>query len=163
MIVLKAATGDNADDIDGDDPEAVKLLIDFMYLHDYEAQRIPLENPATPSMAEGSGGFRGFTPRSRGRGSVAGGRDWRSRRPRSPSLSPDDVRMHEEKHVPTALLELQTDFNTVMHAKMYALGSKYGVDALKAAAQCKFKFAVEKAWNQPGFVRAIGIVYSTTA
>lgn len=54
------------------------------------------------------------------------------------------------------------DCNTIMHAKMYALGSKYGIKSLKDVALGKFKEAAMYAWNHGDFVEAIGIVYSTT-
>lgn len=43
MITLKAAVKDyNADDGDGDDPEAVKLMVEFLYTDDYAAPDVKL-------------------------------------------------------------------------------------------------------------------------
>ncbi|KAK4544714.1 hypothetical protein LTR36_003963 [Oleoguttula mirabilis] len=54
------------------------------------------------------------------------------------------------------------DCNTVMHAKMYALGSKYHIGSLKAVALAKFMEAASYAWNTSDFVEAMRLAYSTT-
>lgn len=52
--------------------------------------------------------------------------------------------------------------NPVMHAKMYALGSKYDILDLKQAAQKGYKDTVSTAWNGKEFARAIRLAYTTT-
>lgn len=54
------------------------------------------------------------------------------------------------------------DCNTLMHAKMYALGEKYGIDSLKVTAKDKFAEAVTYAWNHANFVATIKLVFTTT-
>lgn len=49
-----------------------------------------------------------------------------------------------------------------MHAKMYALGSKYGIDSLKATALGRYSEAANYAFNSASFIEAIRIVYTTT-
>lgn len=54
------------------------------------------------------------------------------------------------------------DCNTLMHAKLYALGDKYGIDSLKIVASSKFAEAVTYAWNHPDFATTIKFVFSST-
>lgn len=98
MIELLASTDD---DDAADDPEAVKLMIDFLYLHDYEAPII--------------------------------------------AMNPEETNQTKPPGKAAVQLARAPDCNTIMHVKMYAPGSKYQIEALKAAALTKFTEAVEYA------------------
>ena len=76
-------------------------------------------------------------------------------------IDPDEA---NEGRAPNSntLLSPMGDCNTIMHTKMYALGSKYQIHSLKAVALAKFTEAVTYAWNDPDFVEATRLVYSTT-
>jgi hypothetical protein len=54
------------------------------------------------------------------------------------------------------------DCNTVLHAKMYAVGSKYSIASLKEVSRLKFTQAATYAWNNDEFLHAIQIVHTTT-
>ena len=53
--------------------------------------------------------------------------------------------------------------NTVMHAKLYALGAKYSIESLKRTALEKFTKAANCAWDHSDFIRAVEIVFTSTA
>jgi hypothetical protein len=48
-----------------------------------------------------------------------------------------------------------------IHAKLYALADKYGIDDLKDLARAKFAEAASKHWNTSSFPSAIQIAYSS--
>ncbi|KAF1953421.1 hypothetical protein CC80DRAFT_477970 [Byssothecium circinans] len=50
----------------------------------------------------------------------------------------------------------------LIHAKMYEIGDKYGVDGLKGLAQKKFKIVCEKHWDDDVFAKAAHHAFSTT-
>lgn len=55
-----------------------------------------------------------------------------------------------------------SDNNIVMHAEMYAMGSKYAIPSLQTLAAEKFKRGAELAWNTDAFSTAIALGFSTT-
>ncbi|KAL9056234.1 MAG: hypothetical protein Q9162_003025 [Coniocarpon cinnabarinum] len=50
----------------------------------------------------------------------------------------------------------------VIHARVYALGEKYGVQGLKTLAREKFEVLVAQHWNEADFLDAVVEVYSST-
>jgi hypothetical protein len=50
----------------------------------------------------------------------------------------------------------------IFHAKVYQIGDKYGIKALKICVTGKFRAAVESCWNTDDFPTAITLVYATT-
>ncbi|KAI7218604.1 hypothetical protein KC333_g3497 [Hortaea werneckii] len=116
-IELQSTADPNAakDDPSLDDPAAVKLMIDFLYLHDYANMRTWLDS---------SGVCQGFSY-----GLVGNG--------------PGDA-------------------GAIMHAKVYALGSKYQIPSLQSASLKKFEKAAVVAWATKEFVHAVHLVHSTT-
>ncbi|KAK5170565.1 uncharacterized protein LTR77_005153 [Saxophila tyrrhenica] len=120
-INLVATTDEgHEDDLSADNPEAVELMIDLIYRHNYTAPHIHI----SVASANGGGGH--------------------SNNRAVPWLTPSG------------------DCNVVMHAKMYALGSKYGIKSLQDVAKIKFSEAACYAWNDRRFVDAIQVVYTTT-
>ncbi|KAI7153323.1 hypothetical protein KC349_g8457 [Hortaea werneckii] len=110
-IELQSTADPNAakDDPSLDDPAAVKLMIDFLYLHDY-----PL------------------------------------------------VRTYLDASDPLKLFVKSGDDGAIMHAKVYALGSKYQIPSLQSASLKKFEEAANLAWDTDEFVHAVHLVHSTT-
>lgn len=49
-----------------------------------------------------------------------------------------------------------------LHARMYALADKYGIDDLKYLARCKFTDEMSEHWDSREFPLAVQTVYSTT-
>ena len=52
--------------------------------------------------------------------------------------------------------------NLAMHAKLYAMGTKYGIPSLKSTALSKFIVETEDTWNSQDFAEAIGIGFGST-
>ena len=50
----------------------------------------------------------------------------------------------------------------LVDAKMYAIGDKYGIDALKSLAKKKFSDALDAGWDIVSFPEVIETVYTTT-
>ncbi|KAK3677119.1 hypothetical protein LTR78_003324 [Recurvomyces mirabilis] len=51
--------------------------------------------------------------------------------------------------------EAEVDQDTVMHAKVYALGGKYAIPSLQTSALTKFRGAVTSAWDKQDFAEAL--------
>lgn len=49
-----------------------------------------------------------------------------------------------------------------MHAKMYAVAEKYGINGLKTLAQLKFETLVARHWNTYDFLDSIAEIYTST-
>jgi len=50
----------------------------------------------------------------------------------------------------------------VMHAKMYAVAEKYGINGLKTLAQLKFETLVAEHWNSYDFLDSVAEIYTST-
>ncbi|KAI7200301.1 hypothetical protein KC316_g2264 [Hortaea werneckii] len=100
IIALQSTADPNAakDDPSLDDPAAVKLMIDFLYLHDYPNIRTYLD-------------------------------------------ASDPLNLFSK-----TLFDAE-NFGVIMHAKVYALGSKYRIPSLQSASLKKFEKAANLAWD----------------
>lgn len=123
-------------------------MIDFLYTNEYRAPMLPAFS-SDPSASLGSGA------------SVGIGQPATQYAPTIPS--PESSTVSGESAHSGAALDLSIDCNIIMHAKMYAIGTKYDIASLKAAAREKFSTAIEHAWDRPVFARVIRLVFSTTA
>lgn len=152
VIDLKALTADNENDVDADDPEAVKLMVDFFYANNYVAPAVDIakahsNSTTTPSAID-------LAPdRRKSRGNRAPPRKIAKRRASMASMDGSSSSTAQTS---------KGDCNPVMHATMYGLGSKYGIKSLKNLAMEKYKSAVLAAWNSSEFAHAIRVVYTTT-
>jgi hypothetical protein len=136
------ATSDegHADDISADDEEAVEHMIHFIYLHDYLAPQ-----PQGPDEDEEQ-----VRPRivvRAGQRRIVPGQSYLYR---------------PTKRAPLSEAGPDQDYHIAMHARMYALGAKYGIDSLKNVSLNKFSQAVSAAWSHKNFVKAVEIVFTTT-
>lgn len=134
LIRLVATTDEgHADDIGADDPEAVRCMVNFLYRHDYTPARVHITSEeANQGMAT-----KVETPTRQNN-------------------------YHQQQTKPAPVLKPSGDCNTAMHAKVYALGSKYGIRSLQAVAKIKFAEAATYAWNNSTFIEAIDLVYKNT-
>jgi hypothetical protein len=69
---------------------------------------------------------------------------------------------HPVKRAPLSEAGPDGDYHIAMHARMYALGSKYGINSLKVVSRDKFSQAISSVWCHRNFVKAVEIVFSTT-
>ncbi|KAK4561234.1 hypothetical protein LTR86_004551 [Recurvomyces mirabilis] len=58
--------------------------------------------------------------------------------------------------------EARVDRETVMHAKIYALGGKYAIPSLQTSALTKFRGAVVNAWDKQDFAEALHWAFDAT-
>ncbi|KAK4551649.1 hypothetical protein LTR86_011023 [Recurvomyces mirabilis] len=52
--------------------------------------------------------------------------------------------------------------DTCLHAKVYALGDKYGIPSLKEESLAKFRDVSKHSWREEGFIEAVRICFATT-
>jgi hypothetical protein len=55
-----------------------------------------------------------------------------------------------------------TKSNFVIHAKMYAIGEKYGISSLKSHSLQQFKEEVETYWSHVDFLKGVQEAYTST-
>ncbi|KAK3615157.1 hypothetical protein LTR56_026767 [Elasticomyces elasticus] len=148
-IELKAI-GDGEGDEACDDPDAIKLMIDFFYNLDYVAE--PLEPSPVPRRLAATSAPSPLPPEPDVVPSV---------------LESQPVEDASGFYVPKRTKKkgkkaIQAGNNTVMHAKVFAAAVKYQVFALQELAATKFASATETSWNHTKFAEAARIAYTTT-
>lgn len=119
-------------------------MIDFLYLDDYEPVVVPSTKDCDLKAAD---------PTENG----SRGQDVEEDNP------PGDA---SEKHLPPAcaydIAGSSGNGLLLMHAKMYALGSKYDISPLQAAALEKFEKVAKHDLDKDDLAAAIGIVFGST-
>ncbi|KAI5457494.1 hypothetical protein BGZ63DRAFT_394864 [Mariannaea sp. PMI_226] len=135
-------------DLPDDDSLAVKMMIQYFYRLDYSniPASTPVEQPSGPPNPFTSPEINQTTP--------------------SPfldnlSLSPASVRKNKRRFKGLSMLQ-KPPSNLNLHAKVYALGEKYGIKGLKALAVKKFEDEVVHHWDSADFLLAIQEVYTST-
>jgi hypothetical protein len=206
IIKLKAAEKDHPD-LSDDDPRAVKLMIDYLYLDDYDpktasavdpvphvengkveesvveravevAQTYPVHSDHWSSNAVVSTGF-GTAP------SVFGGTNSSPRsifssaapaafgapstafgHPSQPQLNEDfsvfGGSKKKGKKGKSAAAEPPPDSFLEMHAKVFAIASKYDIKSLERVAREKFKDQSKGDWLPADLIAAIDVVFNGT-
>ncbi|KAK3658032.1 hypothetical protein LTR56_000760 [Elasticomyces elasticus] len=137
-VVLKSTEDEDADD-SCDDPEAIKLMV----------ERIPtaFNTSRTPPGSGTSKQFKVVKAKANAKAKFTKFSKIRAR----------------PKTVPTTFgPPLPSDGNMVVHARVFAVATKYGIPALQTLACSKFTAAVAVNWDHPLFAEAAHIVYNTT-
>ncbi|GAB7362803.1 hypothetical protein MBLNU230_g3106t1 [Neophaeotheca triangularis] len=153
-IVELKAVGEGEEDASADEPEMVKGMMRYFYYLDYEENLIPV-TPAPPVQPTSPRADPGTGPR-------------RPRRLRAvspevgPPLLPSDTAMTD---APPDSNSTKTpgDSRTILHAKAFAIATKYQVPGMAELAASRFKAAMASGWNKEGVARAIHIVFTSTA
>ncbi|KAG8534013.1 uncharacterized protein KY384_000855 [Bacidia gigantensis] len=171
IIPLRAINGqDDSDDFGCDDPEAVKLMIDFLYLHNYEPDTPPSAVNQSNNPLPGKNSDEVF-----GGGSTL----------ENDGFAEDTAR-EEEKRVEDSVVDANqmdggkdpTDncaaaaFSPVdgplgggvltIQSKMYVLGSKYHIPSLQTTSLSKFDAAAKQDWETDDLATAISIAFGNT-
>ncbi|KAK5720365.1 hypothetical protein LTR17_015082 [Elasticomyces elasticus] len=158
-VVLKAASDDDEDDSACDDPQAIKLMVDFFYHQDYEVDK---ELPSHDI-------DKGITTRSPPKIKISS--SYQRPQPRSPYVVPGtnrltiggrreiSIRQDLSSRVPSPEV---SNSNAIIHAKVFAVAVKYQVIALQGLAATKFAAATATSWDHPSFAEASRIAYTTT-
>ncbi|KAK5170572.1 uncharacterized protein LTR77_005160 [Saxophila tyrrhenica] len=171
-----------------DEPEVVRLLIEYLYLLDYSADTFPTPEDAS-SHADSSSGSDTMSIRTEAAqyGTVYGTSAISAfGGPQSPFTQM--FRDRTESSLTVHALPT-TDFHgtfgrtanrgrkgsrtdpsplatmapcLALHARMYTAGFKYGIEGLKGLALDKFKIQCTRHWDSPELAEAIHIIYDTT-
>ncbi|KAL1586300.1 hypothetical protein WHR41_05568 [Cladosporium halotolerans] len=135
VIELKAADGDTEEfDEACDDPEIVKLMVEYFYHLDYPRPKD--STTSTKSTRQSTKKLRYSHP------------TWDSSGQETP---------------PQAFDAEQPNVNLMQHAKLFAMAVKYQIDGLRHLTTQKFKEAVATQWSHEDFAHTIHIVYNSTA
>ena len=138
-----------------DDPELIRLMIDYLYRLDYDhtngktssRERRPEPTPVRDSEAPDEH-FQLF----------------RRRHIAEEENKRDKGRVSFDENLETNNLDWPRSpkRGLVTHARMYALADKYQISGLKALAQRKFQKAALQHWNSEEFAPALHIVFTST-
>jgi hypothetical protein len=161
---LKAVEWDSPDRAD-DDPRAVKLMIDYLYLGDYDAGTPTVTDPIPPVTIEHAVEARQTLqpredPWNFDTGSIAPP-------PQSEfnedmwGAPPTKKKKGKKFRVPAA--EPPPDISPLeMHAKMFATASKYEIKSLEQTACEKCKAEFDRDWSTADLIAAIDVVCNHT-
>ncbi|KAK4902303.1 hypothetical protein LTR27_001207 [Elasticomyces elasticus] len=179
-IVLKAIGEGDDDEESCDDPEAIKLMVDFFYHLDYAARPIlpAVKKPKALALATASStsllrlspfGSSGaprttvstgsqvptatFGARPTSFGSGFGSTGFGS------APAPQPLQQPPPQIFPVGP---RSDGNVLMHSKVFAAAVKYQVLALQDLAATKFAAAAKASWDHPTFAEAARVAYTTT-
>lgn len=179
-------------DLSEDDEEAIEHMIEYFYHNDYlldgtqrlalnlpirdkrqQRRKLDFSNISDPLLSQaGDNSYAAaalpVTPESPSKGKPRRRSSVR-KRPRTPPpsssytppVTPGDYFSvqprsgHEED-------EEYLQSNAVLHAQMYALADKFGIESLKQLAKQKFESETKAYWNDEDFCEAIQEVYETT-
>lgn len=195
---MKAAQ-ESTPDLEDDDPRAVKLMVDYLYLHDYDPRTaialVPVlidedykEEESTDRAAEVEQAVdvsvdgtveMNVADDIWGFGSVAKkGKKGKKIMKRPHMWQPEPEPQPESETVPGSMFggyHLPTDSadaapSTVqghlsfleMHAKVFAIASKYDIRSLECVARKKFKDETQRSWEIVDLIAAIHVVFNLT-
>lgn len=130
-----------------DDPEAVRLMVDYIYLDDYAFGATASTPDTISDTAEGFS--QPFSPSVKYTMSPSFG-NW----PHSSGFTSNKKSKRLDKDSPDGAL--------VMHARLYGMAAKYGVDSLRPVAIRKFEEAVSGTWSLDDFAAAVSTTFNTT-
>jgi hypothetical protein len=180
VIELKAAGGDHPDPAD-DDPRAVKLMVDYLYIGNYDTGTLPAAKPIPP--AENNQGEKGAIEHA---GEVtqpgpSAQRSWESAtNPTEPTFDTTfdppqpfnngDVwgfgvptkKSKKKKGIIPPFEPSHPENFLEMHAKVFAIASKYDIASLEQAALDKFESQATGNWEVADLIAAVEIVFNHT-
>ncbi|KAK4936905.1 hypothetical protein LTR28_010014, partial [Elasticomyces elasticus] len=161
-----------------DDPEIVKLMLDYLYTLDYspkthsDSTQDEGDTMSTQSSDNQWGQVGGTSavsafggpPAGFGQHSGFGSAFTSHAMPQVVSFAKKPYRGKRPGQAaapgPSPLATAEP--NLALHAKVYGMAEKYGINGLKALALDKFKIQATKHWDSMDFPEAIHIVYTST-
>lgn len=159
--------------MEDDDPEIVKLMIDYFYQLDYKELPIPADstiptmNPAEPVECVEPVPVLD-DPWATNTSSIKKTKKKEKKRHIFVEEEPfeEEPRVaHQPVTVKARLQDLaqNSDANRiVINAQLYALADKYGIEDLKRLALAKFSNAAEQNWRSEAFVQASRLIFEDT-
>lgn len=167
VIPLKAAE----DVVEGDDPYIVGLMIAFLYENDYQPNIEPplssleleencgasggnIEPVPSPSMCEEA--LVNFEPDH-----VMADDGWKP--PKKNKKGKNKKTGSTKKDVSNEKISsgASPKCSLAVHAKLFALGSKYDIPHLQTRSLAKFKAATQQPWSTDEFIESIPIAFNT--
>jgi hypothetical protein len=215
IIELKAAQ-ESTPDVGDDDPRAVKLMVDYLYLHDYDpvtavapvsvsigedckdeestdraaeveqtvechqsqsgvpvlgdetkVDDFSIDKTAQPNVTDDFWGFGSVTKKGKkGKKNTKRLDMWQSEPQPEPVAEPEPV--SEDYHLPmdsavtaSTVLHGRSSF-LEMHAKVFAIASRYDIRSLEYDARKKFKDQTQRSWEIADLIAAIHVVFDLT-
>jgi hypothetical protein len=146
-----------------DDPELIRLMIDYLYRLDYDhmsgkaSSRDVAPEPTSARDSEAlDDALAIYQPEHF--------QLYRRRHIAEEENRQDKGSISYDEHLETNHLDRPRSLKTGLatHARMYALADKYQISGLKALAQRKFQKAALQHWNSEEFAPALRIVYTST-
>ncbi|RKK88790.1 hypothetical protein BFJ68_g16855 [Fusarium oxysporum] len=143
-----------------DDPFAVKAMLHYFYHLDYPLMAVPvvdtdeaaMSRPFTFRCAYQPNEFTQIDPATGPGHAPLSKKAKKKMKKESRSAQPSSQRPGSVPPTP----------NLCLHAKVYALGEKYGIEDLKGLALDKFHAEAEHHWQSDDFLHAIQEVYKST-
>ncbi|KAG4257578.1 hypothetical protein FPRO03_13840 [Fusarium proliferatum] len=143
-----------------DDPSAVKAMLHYFYYLDYSFMAVPvvdtdeaaMSRPFTFRCAYPPNDFTQIGPATGPGRAPLSKKDKKKMKMQSRTAQPSSQRPESVPATP----------NLCLHAKVYALGEKYGIEDLKGLALDKFHAEAEHHWQSDNFLHAIREVYTST-
>lgn len=217
-IVELKAVQESTPDVGDDDPRAVKLMVDYLYLHDYDpktavapvsvsisedckdeestdraaeveqtvechqsqsgvpvsgdetkADDFSIDETAQPNVTNDFWGFGSVTKkRKKGRKNTKRLDMWQSEPEPEPEPVPELGPVSEDYHLPidstvtaSTVLDGRSSFLEI-HAKVFAIASKYDLRSLENDARKKFKDQTQRSWEIADLIAAIHVVFNLT-
>lgn len=150
IIELKAIKDDAVDQDDVcDDPEIVKLMIEYFYHFDY---------------TEGCGSALGSCGKlNKEKQTVVPSKRVREQTPSVDNDNDDEDTAASVADATPAPISSVHSATMVEHAKLFAMAVNYQVDGLRDLAVSKFSEAVKAGWDHEDFAHTVFLVYNTTA
>jgi len=146
-----------------DDPELIRLMIDYLYRLDYDhtngktsSRDVFEQRPGPTSVRDRDDAFDIYEPEHF--------QLFRRRHMAEEENRKGKGSISYDEHLATNHLDWPRSQKTGLatHARMYALADKYQISGLKALAQRKFQKAALQHWNSEEFAPALRIVYTST-
>jgi hypothetical protein len=163
FIKLKAiGEGDDDDSAASDDPEAIKLMVDFFYTLDYKAEPLDQLQPSSTEELMNVDSELGM-PVESAFDRTWGSSGWANSSPLgSPVIERKSYKMKKKSTNKAVAAPATANDNVVMHAKVFAVAVKYQIKALQSIAAAKFTDAAGTSWYHTAFAEAARIAYITT-
>lgn len=169
---LKAADLENEeDDFSCDDPGDVALMIDYMYLGDYQPKPVRIsEEPKEdrsmrpPETAHANAIAAGSTEATEEGGTTAiEGPPIENNTNDTGAVSEARIPKEKKSKLTKSKKKKRLGIGRLStHARLYAMGSKYNIPSLKSQATSKFLSEASKEWNSRDFARAITVAFEST-
>jgi hypothetical protein len=177
IVELRSTEGECPDLGDGD-PQAGKLMIDYLYLEDYDPSLTPASGSSTPveskdgceniertaEVAQTEDSFVGSAQPVEDMWGLNMKKTKKDKKGTNRTVAPPEPEPEPEPLLPVttrARGDASSSFME-MHAKVFAIASKYDIKPLERIARQKLKDQTKCEWNIADLTAAMAIVFGQT-